>query len=205
MEHRRFSPVRSRAWPGQGGHPPCDTPARSEGESRKKLDPPPSKPIERRRGVVPPASAVEAPDAGQGPRATCDRGASTARPWSRSYSVGVGRPDEWDALARSMKRWASTRALAKDCRPRLREPHATALQDFLPGAPAVPDLRPSTTHPLAFGGRILPGEEGPKYKNSYESPDLCEVQSRTLYATQLGQGPRSSAATRPSSVRATPT
>ena len=57
--------------------------------------------------------------------------------------------------------------------------------------------------PVAFGGRSLPGAEGPKYKNSPETPIYSK--SRSAVRAQLGEGRRRAAPARSSCARATPT
>ena len=65
-----------------------------------------------------------------------------------------------------------------DDRPRLQEPprpgHRTPS-----GAGSCSRSSTPTATPVAFGGRILPGAEGPKYKNSPETPIYSK--SRVLY------------------------
>lgn len=92
----------------------------------------------------------------------------------RRFQMGWA-PDDWDALARSLK-------LPDDV---LRDTGLGFVnrrgrqQDSFRARVVFPifDVRGD---PVAFGGRILPGGDGPKYKNSPETP--LYAKSRTLYA-----------------------
>jgi len=92
----------------------------------------------------------------------------------RRFKIGWA-PDEWDALARALK---ASEDVLKD----------TGLgfvnrvgkqQDAFRARVMFPIFDPSG-NPVAFGGRVLPGGDGPKYKNSPETAIYSK--SRTLYA-----------------------
>jgi DNA primase len=83
-------------------------------------------------------------------------------------------PDEWDALARAM---SLPDEVLRDSglgfvNRRQRQ------QDFFRARVMFP-IFDTGGHPVAFGGRIMPGGEGPKYKNSQDS--AIYAKSRTLY------------------------
>jgi DNA primase len=100
---------------------------------------------------------------------------------SRSYDGDVVRqfqlgwaPDDWDALARALK-------VSDDV---LRDTglgfvnRRQRQQDAFRGRVMFP-IFDTRGDPVAFSGRILPGAEGPKYKNSAESPLYSK--SKVLY------------------------
>lgn len=102
---------------------------------------------------------------------------------SRGYDGGVVRrfrlgwaPDEWDALC-------STLALSEDVAVGSGLGFVNRrgrLQDAFRARILFPICDPSG-HPVAFGGRVLPGSPDPaKYKNSSETPIYSK--RRTLYA-----------------------
>ncbi|HEX2851378.1 MAG TPA: DNA primase [Acidimicrobiales bacterium] len=106
------------------------------------------------------------------------RGYLRTRGYDRSvverFRIGWA-PDEWDALARAL-----------DLPPDVLE--ATGLgfvnragraQDFFRARVLFP-IFDVAGRPVAFGGRILPGADGPKYKNTAET--ALYSKSRTLYA-----------------------
>lgn len=110
--------------------------------------------------------------------------AGTARGYlrSRGYDRSVVErfrlgwaPDEWDALSRALR-------LDHDV---LEETglgfvnRVGKAQDSFRGRVMFP-IFDAAGKPVAFGGRILPGGEGPKYKNSAETKLYSK--SRTLYA-----------------------
>lgn len=83
-------------------------------------------------------------------------------------------PDEWDSLARAL---ALPDEVLRDSglgfvNRRQRQ------QDFFRARLMFP-IFDTSGRPVAFGGRILPGAEGPKYKNSQDS--AIYAKSRTLY------------------------
>src|SRR5438128_362102 len=88
----------------------------------------------------------------------------------RTYRLGWA-PDEWDALARALR-------LPDDV---LRDTGLGFLnrrnraQDAFRSRVMFPIFR-SDGDPVAFGGRAMPGQDGPKYKNSPATP--CVVRSR---------------------------
>jgi DNA primase len=91
----------------------------------------------------------------------------------RAYRLGWA-PDDWDALARALR-------LPDDV---LRDTGLGFLnrrnrqQDSFRGRIMFPIFR-ADGDPVAFGGRRMPGMEGPKYKNSPETPIYSK--SRVLY------------------------
>ena len=92
----------------------------------------------------------------------------------RAFRLGWA-PDEWDALARSLR---LPDDVLKDTglgiiNRRGRQQDAFRSRIMFP-------IFDTGGAPVAFGGRNLPGAEGPKYKNSHESPVYSK--SRTLYA-----------------------
>jgi DNA primase len=106
---------------------------------------------------------------------------------ARSYlrSRGYGRdlveqfrigwaPDDWDALTKALRlpedvlRDTGLGFINRRGRP----------QDSFRGRVMFP-IFDTAGHPVAFGGRILQGSDGPKYKNSPETPIYSK--SRTLY------------------------
>lgn len=111
-----------------------------------------------------------------------DAGAARGYLRSRGYDRAVVErfrmgwaPDDWDALATALK-------LPRDVL------EATGLgfvnrrdraQDFFRARVLFP-IFDVAGRPVAFGGRILPGAEGPKYKNTAET--TLYSKSRTLYA-----------------------
>jgi DNA primase len=92
----------------------------------------------------------------------------------RRFKIGWA-PDEWDALARALK---TSEDVLKDTGlgfvNRMRKQ-----QDAFRARVMFPIFDPAGK-PVAFGGRILPGGDGPKYKNSPETAIYSK--SRTLYA-----------------------
>ena len=98
----------------------------------------------------------------------------------RHYKLGWA-PDEWDALAKHLK--ASDRDL-KDAGLGFMN-RRNRQQDFFRNRVLFPifDLQ---GNPIAFGGRKLPEDEGPKYRNT---SDDCIVydKSRTLYGLHLAK------------------
>ncbi len=111
-----------------------------------------------------------------------DAGAARAYLRSRGYGREIVErfrlgwaPDDWDALARALR-------LAPDVL------EASGLgfvnrrgrpQDFFRARVLFP-IFDVAGRPVAFGGRVLPGGEGPKYKNTAET--ALYSKSRTLYA-----------------------
>src|SRR5207253_7026598 len=105
---------------------------------------------------------LSAPDAGQARGYLKSRGYDGAI--VREYKLGWA-PDDWDALARALD-------LPADA---LRDTglgfvnRRNRVQDAFRARIMFPifDVRGD---PVAFGGRTLPGADGPKYKNSPETP-----------------------------------
>ena len=92
----------------------------------------------------------------------------------RAFKLGWA-PEGWDNLARALSLpddvlTASGLGFVN---------RAGRQQDAFRGRVMFPIFDAGGT-PVAFGGRILPGGDGPKYKNSQESPVYSK--SRTLYA-----------------------
>lgn len=91
----------------------------------------------------------------------------------RRFKIGWA-PDAWDQLARAMKLpdeiWIQS-GLGFINKGR-RQTDAFRARILFP----IMDV---SGNPVAFGGRVLPGEDGPKYKNSSES--AVYAKSRTLY------------------------
>ena len=100
---------------------------------------------------------------------------------SRSYDGDVARrfklgwaPDDWDALARDLRLPADvlTDAGLGFVNRRGRTQDAFRRRVMFP-------IFDASGAPVAFGGRALPGSEGPKYKNSPETPIYAK--RRVLY------------------------
>jgi DNA primase len=98
----------------------------------------------------------------------------------RAYQLGWA-PDDWDALARALR-------LPDDV---LRDTGLGFLnrrnrqQDAFRNRVMFPIFR-ADGDPVAFGGRAMPGEDGPKYKNSPETPVYSK--SRVLYGLNWAKG-----------------
>ncbi|MFP5375850.1 MAG: DNA primase, partial [Acidimicrobiia bacterium] len=98
----------------------------------------------------------------------------------RAFRLGWA-PTEWDALARALR-------LPDDV---LRDTGLGIVnrrgrqQDSFRGRVMFPILD-AAGKAVAFGGRALPGDEGPKYKNSPETPIYSK--SRTLYGLNWAKG-----------------
>ena len=115
---------------------------------------------------------MKAPDAGAA------RGYLRSRGYDKEtierFRIGWA-PDDWDALAKALRVPADvledTGLGFKNRRDRL--------QDSFRARVLFP-IFDAGGKPVAFGGRILPGGEGPKYKNSAETKLYSK--SRTLYA-----------------------
>ena len=93
---------------------------------------------------------------------------------ARQFRVGWA-PDDWDSLARFLK---VPDAVLRDSGLGFLNSRGRQ-QDFFRARVLFPIFEPGGK-PVAFGGRVLPGAEGSKYKNSSESPVYAK--SRTLYA-----------------------
>ncbi|HUP70894.1 MAG TPA: DNA primase [Acidimicrobiales bacterium] len=110
--------------------------------------------------------------------------AATARGYlrSRGYDAEAVRtfrlgwaPDEWDALAKALH---VPDDILKDTG--LGIVNRIGRQQDAFRARIMFPIFDTGGAPVAFGGRNLPGADGPKYKNSHESPVYSK--SRTLYA-----------------------
>ncbi len=92
----------------------------------------------------------------------------------RAFRLGWA-PHDWDALARAIK---VSDDVLQDTGLGIINRRGRQ-QDAFRGRVMFP-IFDTGGAPVAFGGRNLPGGEGPKYKNSHESPIYSK--SRTLYA-----------------------
>ena len=141
----------------------------NEGEGRKQRS--------RLRDAV--AAAVDwyherlltAPDAGTARRYLRDRGLDGDL--VRSYRIGWA-PDDWDQLARGLKvdRKVFVDAGLGFVNKRDR------VQDFFRGRVLFP-IFDAQGDPVGFGGRKLPGDDGPKYRNTPETK--LYAKSKVLY------------------------
>lgn len=114
---------------------------------------------------------LTAPDAGNARAYLRDRGYDGDV--VRRFRIGWA-PDDWDSLARALRLPADVlRETGLGFENRRGRP-----QDSFRGRVLFPIFDPSGA-PVAFGGRVLPGGDGPKYKNSPES--ALYTKSRTLY------------------------
>ncbi|MBW3614946.1 MAG: DNA primase [Actinobacteria bacterium] len=96
------------------------------------------------------------------------------RPTVERFRIGWA-PEEWDALARTLRvRTDVLEETGLGFTNRMGRP-----QDSFRGRVMFP-IFDTAGKPVAFGGRILPGGNGPKYKNSAETKLYSK--SRTLYA-----------------------
>lgn len=91
----------------------------------------------------------------------------------RQFRIGWA-PDEWDALAKALRLGDE---VMKDTGLGFTN-KIGKVNDFFRGRVLFP-IFDTTGKPVAFGGRIMPGQEGSKYKNSPETPLYSK--SRTLY------------------------
>jgi DNA primase len=98
----------------------------------------------------------------------------------RSYQIGWA-PEGWDELARALKLPDDvlTGAGLGFINSRRRQTDAFRGRVLFP----IFDV---TGDPVAFGGRVLPNGDGPKYKNSAESPIYAK--SRVLYGLNWAKG-----------------
>ena len=111
------------------------------------------------------------PDAGPARRYLRDRGYDGEA--VRAFRLGWA-PDDWDALSRALG--VPTDVLTETGLGFVNR--AGRQQDAFRARIMFPILDVGG-HPVAFGGRIMPGAEGPKYKNSPETPIYSK--RRTLY------------------------
>lgn len=114
---------------------------------------------------------LEAPDAG--PARSYLRSRGLGGDTVRRYRIGWA-PDDWDQLARALSPHgdALTRAGLTFVNRRGRK------QDFFRARVLFP-IFDTQGDPVSFGGRILPGVEGAKYRNTAETP--LYHKSRVLY------------------------
>jgi DNA primase len=148
-----------------------------EGDSRKQ----------RSRLVEAMAAAVEfyherllsGPDAA--PARAYLRGRGFSSDEVRHYQLGWA-PDSWDTLVKTLK---VPRAVLVESGLAF-ENKRGSLTDAFRGRIMFPIFNPNGD-PVAFGGRIMPGAEGPKYKNSSSSPVYDK--SRVLYGLNWAKGP----------------
>ena len=127
-----------------------------------------------RHRVVPRAAAHRRPTPVR-PGTTCAAGATTAR-WSGGSALGgpptSGMPCAWGLV--STRSWPRARPVSAS------SIGAGRLQDAFRARILFPICDPSG-HPVALGGRVLPGSADPaKYKNSAETAIYSK--RRTLYA-----------------------
>jgi DNA primase len=95
----------------------------------------------------------------------------------RAYRVGWA-PAAWDELVTAMRGRKFSEELLVECGLAFRNRSGRATDAFR-GRVLFP-ISDTDGHPVALGGRILPGDEGPKYKNSPET--ALYSKSRVLYA-----------------------
>ncbi|MDQ3678986.1 MAG: DNA primase [Actinomycetota bacterium] len=92
----------------------------------------------------------------------------------RRFKLGWA-PDEWDALSRALRLPSDVLTQAGLGFVNRRGRHQDAFR-----ARVMFPIFDASGAPVAFGGRLLPGGEGPKYKNSQET--AIYAKRRTLYA-----------------------
>ena len=92
----------------------------------------------------------------------------------RRFKIGWA-PDDWDALSKSLR---LPEDVLKDTGLGFINRRGRPQDSFR--ARIMFPIFDASGKPVAFGGRIMPGAEGPKYKNSPETPIYSK--SRTLYA-----------------------
>jgi DNA primase len=114
---------------------------------------------------------LTAPDAGSARAYLRDRGIDGAT--ARTFSIGWA-PDGWDELARALK---LTDDVLRDTG--LGFINRTGRQNDALRARIVFPIFDERGDAVALGGRVMPGGEGPKYKNSPETRIYSK--SRTLY------------------------
>ncbi len=113
-----------------------------------------------------------------GPDAAAARGYLRSRGYDgdvvRAFRMGWA-PDDWDALAKALR---LPDEVLKDTGLGFVNRRGNQ-QDSFRGRVLFP-IFDAAGKPVAFGGRNMPGSDGPKYKNSPETPIYSK--SRTLYA-----------------------
>jgi DNA primase len=120
---------------------------------------------------------LQAPDAGHARGYLRSRGISGED--ARKFQLGWA-PEGWDTMVRSLR---IPPAVLKDAGLAF-ENRNGKMNDFFRGRLLFP-IANDQGEPVGFGGRILPGTEGPKYKNSPES--RIYTKSRTLYGLHLAK------------------
>ena len=95
----------------------------------------------------------------------------------RAFRIGWA-PPAWDELVKAMRAQKFADDLLVECGLAFRNRSGSATDAFR-GRVLFP-ISDADGKPVAFGGRILPGEDGPKYKNSPET--ALYSKSRVLYA-----------------------
>jgi DNA primase len=95
----------------------------------------------------------------------------------RAFRIGWA-PATWDELVKAMRVHKFADDLLVECGLAFRNRSGSATDAFR-GRVLFP-IADADGKPVAFGGRILPGEDGPKYKNSPET--ALYSKSRVLYA-----------------------
>jgi DNA primase len=98
---------------------------------------------------------------------------------------GIGyAPNTWEALTKRLRSKGFTDQELSDAG--LASPSTRGgVYDRFRGRIMIP-IRDASGRPIGFGGRIMPGNEGPKYLNSPATPLFDK--SRTLYAIDLAKG-----------------
>lgn len=91
----------------------------------------------------------------------------------RRFQLGWA-PDEWDALVKAL---GVPSSVLRDCGLGYENRHGRLNDSFR--ARVLFPIFDEQGQPVAFGGRVLPGVDGPKYKNSAES--RIYVKSKILY------------------------
>ena len=105
---------------------------------------------------------LSAPDAAAARRYLRDRGfdSDEVRAWKLGWA-----PDDWDQLCRALR--LSKKDLAGTGLGFVNRRNRA--QDFFRGRVLFP-IRDGEGNPVGFGGRIMPGVEGPKYLNTSQTP-----------------------------------
>ena len=120
---------------------------------------------------------LTAPDAGPARGYLRSRGVSGDE--VRRFQLGWA-PDGWDTMVKGLRVPAD---VLEEAGLAFRN-RSGRLTDFFRGRLLFP-IATDQGEPVAFGGRILPGADGPKYKNSPES--RIYAKSRTLYGLHLAK------------------
>ena len=132
------------------------------------------------RRVVPPAPAHRARRPRR-PATTCAAAASTAT-WPASSGSGWA-PDDWDALVRERRHWPAD--VLRDAGLAFSN-RRDRMQDAFRARVMFPIFN-EVGDPVAFGGRVLPGQHGPgQVQELARDADLHQVQDPLR--AQLGQG-----------------